>query len=77
MSKEDFLQTIYVASGKPKAEIIKGRLECEGIPVLLSYESYGLVLGVTLDGLGQVKVQVPSSFADKAREVIDTSEEEI
>jgi hypothetical protein len=42
-----------------EAQIIKGRLESEGIPVLLSYESAGLVYGLTIDGLGEVKIMVP------------------
>ena len=68
------LTTVYVANGQPEAEIIKGRLETEGIPVMLRYESVGLVYGLTTDGLGQVKVQVPSSLAQEAKEILETGE---
>ena len=62
--------TIYVARGQPEAQIIKGRLEHEGIPAVLRYESAGLVLGITVNGLGQVEVQVPSSHAEEARQIL-------
>jgi len=53
-----------------EAQIIKGRLESEGIPVLLSYESAGLVYGFTVDGLGEVKIMVPRDLADEAKEIL-------
>ena len=53
-----------------EAQIIKGRLESEGIPVLLNYESAGLVYGITVDGLGEVKVMVPKRLAEEAREIL-------
>ncbi|MBM3118597.1 MAG: DUF2007 domain-containing protein [Chloroflexi bacterium] len=62
--------TVYVAYGQPEAEIIKGRLESEGIPAILRYESAGLVYGLTINGLGQVEVQVPSSLAQQAKEIL-------
>ena len=53
-----------------EAQIIKGRLESEGIPVLLSYESAGLVYGLTIDGLGEVKVMVPKHLAEEAKGIL-------
>ncbi len=70
------LVTVYVANGQPEAEIIKGRLETEGVPVMLRYESVGLIYGLTTDGLGQVKVQVPSSLAQEAKEILAAGEPE-
>jgi hypothetical protein len=64
------LTTVYVASGQLEAEIIKGRLESESIPAILRYEAAGLIYGFTIDGLGQVEVQVPSSLAQHAREIL-------
>ena len=68
------LTTVYVANGQPEAQIVKGRLEAEGIPVMLSYESLGIVYGFTTDGLGQVKVQVPASLAQDAIEILEAGE---
>jgi hypothetical protein len=57
-----------------EAQIMKGRLESEGIPVLLSYESAGLVYGLTVDGLGEVKIMVPKHLAEEAREILGVGE---
>lgn len=58
-----------------EAQIIKGRLESEGIPVLLSYESAGLVYGLTINGLGEVKIMVPEHLAKEARSLLDTNKD--
>ena len=57
-----------------EAQIMKGRLESEGIPVLLSYESAGLVYGLTVDGLGEVKIMVPKHLAEEAKEILGVGE---
>ena len=57
-----------------EAQVIKGRLESEGIPALLSYESAGLVYGITVDGLGEVKVMVPKALAKEAKEILGAGE---
>ena len=64
------LETVYVASGQLEAQVVKSRLEAADIPVLLSYESVGPVVGITVIGLGQVKVMVPRSVAPQARAVL-------
>jgi len=74
LSEEAGLITVYVASGQPEAQIVKGRLETEGIPAVLRYESAGLVYGLTIDGLGQVEIQVPSSLAQRAKEILMAGE---
>jgi len=53
-----------------EAWIIKGRLESEGIPALLSYESAGLVYGLTIDGLGEVEIKVPGHLVKEAKEIL-------
>ncbi|MBN2463606.1 MAG: DUF2007 domain-containing protein [Dehalococcoidia bacterium] len=70
MSEKTELTTVYIASGQIEAEIVKGRLESEGVPAILRYEAAGLIYGLTIDGLGQVEVQVPSSLAQHAREIL-------
>jgi hypothetical protein len=54
-----------------EAQIIKGRLESEGIPTLLSYDSASLVYGLTIDGLGEVKILVPEHLAKEAKELLE------
>lgn len=72
MSADGGLVTIRTAKYM-EAQIIKGRLESEGIPVLLSYESAGLVYGITIDGLGEVKIMVPRRLEAEAREILAIS----
>jgi len=74
MSTGEQLVTVYTARYM-EAQIIKGRLESEGIPVLLSYESAGLIYGITIDGLGEVKIMVPKHLAEEAKEILRISEE--
>jgi len=73
MSKSKQLVTVCTTRYM-EAQIIKGRLESEGIPVLLSYESAGLVYGLTIDGLGEVKVMVPKRLAKEAKEILGVGE---
>ena len=66
--------SIIATAKQIEAQIIKGRLESEDIPVLLSYESAGLVYGLTINGLGEVKIMVPEHLAKKARSLLDTNQ---
>lgn len=77
IKQQNELITVYVASGQPEAQIVKGRLELQGLPVLLKYESAGIVFGLTVDGLGQVLIQVPAYLEHKAREILGTDREAI
>ena len=63
---EPKLVTVFVAQGMLPAQVVKGRLETEGIPVLLRYEAVGQIFGLTIDGLGSVSVLVPHEFAGLA-----------
>ena len=69
MSARESLVTVRTAKYM-EAQIIKGRLESEGIPVLLIYESAGLIYGITVDGLGEVKIMVPKHLAEEAKEIL-------
>jgi hypothetical protein len=76
-SKHPGLRQIAVTSGLLQAEVIKGKLEANDIPTLLEYESLGPVMGLTLDGLGQVRVLVPEDKAETARALIQEESDEI
>jgi hypothetical protein len=69
------LVEIYITSGLLQAEIIKGKLESNGIPVLLQYESLGPVIGLTLDGLGQVRLLVREEQFEAARALLEETAE--
>jgi len=70
------LKTVYVTQGHLVAEMIKGKLESAGIPVLLDYESIGRVYGIIVDGLGEVRVKVPAALAEEALELLTESGDE-
>ena len=67
------MTTVYRTAGLLQAEIIKGRLESAGIPAMLDYESQGRVIGITVDGLGEVRILVPNERADEAKELLAPS----
>lgn len=68
-------EKVYTASGQLQAHVIKGRLESEGIPVLLRYDSGSTVFALTVDGLGEVEILVPREEAARAREILSQPEE--
>jgi hypothetical protein len=57
-----------------QAQIVKGRLESEGVPALLRYEGAGLVYGITVDGLGEARVMVPEDLAKEAQAIVADQE---
>ena len=62
---------IQIVQGELTAQVMKTHLESEGIPVLLEYESAGIVYGLTVDGLGQVKILVPQKFVEEAKQILE------
>lgn len=67
---------VHIASGLIYANIIKGRLESEGIPVRLSYEAAGEIYAITVDGLGEVRILVPEDQELRARIVLSQTFDE-
>jgi len=73
--KNEKWDVVHRASGMVNANIIVGRLETEGIPTRLKYEAVGTIYPITIDGLGEVKILVPSRYLEYAREVLSRSYE--
>ena len=71
MAEKSHFVVISKVQGQEIANILKAHLESEGIPVLLKYESAGLIYGITADGIGEVKILVPPELADEARQIIE------
>jgi len=61
---------VYIAQGEIEANVIKSHLESEGIPVMLQYESAGRVFGLTVDGLGEIRILVTQEFVEEAKDII-------
>ena len=64
------LKELMAVEGGMEAEIIKSKLESYQIPVLLQYEAAGRIFGITMDGLGKVKIMVPEPFLEQAKKVL-------
>jgi hypothetical protein len=57
--------------GDLTAEILKGLLEAQGIPVLLSQEGLGhSAIAITVGSLGRVQMLVPPQMVERARQVL-------
>jgi len=80
MSGQEELVCVRTCQGWHLAQIYKSKLEAAGLPVLLKYEALGLVYGLTVDGLGEVRIMVPQAYAEEAEallaDVQDAQDEE-
>ena len=70
-SRRSELSVVHVEQGLARAHVVKAKLESAGIPALLDYESAAPIIGITIDGMGAVRILVPSERADEARELIE------
>lgn len=68
------LKELIVLEGMVEAEIVKTKLESQNIPCYIKFESVGRLFGITMNGLGQVRVMVPESFYSQAKALIDIKE---
>jgi hypothetical protein len=75
MAEEGELACVYTCQGWHLAQIYKSKLEAAGIPVLLEYESAALVFGLTVDGLGQVRIMVSEADANDAQALLAETDE--
>ena len=67
------LVTVYYAQGMLRAMVVRGALESAGIPVMLSYEPVGPVIGLTVDGIGRVEIRVPVEWEQEARDLLEAT----
>ncbi len=67
---KDELVVVYTAMGELNADVIKGRLESAGIPVMLQSESES-VFPMSVGEMGEVKLLVPKDQEQAARAVLD------
>jgi len=69
----DELVVVYVSQGPLRAQVAKSKLNSYGIPCTLRYEAIGRLLGLTVDGLGEVEVLVRARDLELAHEILDES----
>jgi hypothetical protein len=61
---------VYRAVGEMEAQVIKGLLESYGIPCILKSRAAPSVHTFAVDGMGEVRVMVWESMAEKAKSLI-------
>lgn len=61
---------VWEAANLLEAEIVKGRLESEGIPALIRGEAVGSIYGFTAGQLARADVMVPAPLAERAGEIL-------
>ena len=71
---EKYLKELIVVEGMMEAEVIKTKLDAFEIPSVLKFEAVGRLLGITMDGLGKVKVLVREEDLDRALDTISNKE---
>jgi len=65
-------QVVAIVNGLAKAEIIRGRLQSEGIPTHIQQDSGGGMLALTVGALGEAKILVPEPLAERALDILGT-----
>ena len=71
LSNNEKMVEVYRAKGEMEAQVIKGLLESYGIPCLLKSTAAPSVHAFTVDRMGEVKIMVWKSMAEKAKKLIE------
>ena len=61
---------VYTAAGLLNGEMIRGFLQAQGIPVVISQESVGVTYGLTVGSLGAVEIFVPEDRLQEAQDLL-------
>ena len=62
---------IFQTWNDTEAELVRGILESYGIPCHLSSEIPHSVVPLTVNGLGEIRLAVPSEAAEEARRILE------
>jgi Putative prokaryotic signal transducing protein len=68
------LQCVFVANGELHAQQVRAFLESAGVSTVESGEALRNTHGLTLDGLGSVRIYVAASDAAEARSLLSSAE---
>lgn len=68
---EEQWEVLDEISGSIDAEIIRGMLEAQDIPVVLSQEGAGRAIGLTIGPLGETQILVPKDKLEDAQKILD------
>ena len=71
MMSEHTWVSVLTVQGELQAEVVRGLLEAQGIPVNLSQEGVARAYGLGVGPLSEVDVMVPDNFVNDAQKVIE------
>lgn len=63
-------EVVDQVNGELQGEILRGLLEAQGIPVMLSQEGAGRAYGLNVGALGEVQILVPTSSKPLAERIL-------
>jgi len=69
---ESTWKSIISVQGELQAEVLRGLLEAQGIPVNLSQEGVARAYGLGVGPLAEVEIMVPDSYVMEAGKIIDS-----
>lgn len=61
---------VYEAANSLEAEVVKGRLESEGIPALIRGDAASTIFGLASGNLAKAEVLVPEPLAERALTIL-------
>ena len=70
MQKQSW-QTVITVQGELQAEVVRGLIEAQGIPVNLSQEGVARAYGLGVGPLSEVEIMVPDNYVQTAKDVIE------
>lgn len=73
MTKPEYVE-VYAANGQLEADMIRLMLEASGLHVITRQESAGVVYGLTVGPLGEVRILVPETEAEEAAGLLEAME---
>ena len=68
---QDTNWTLLLKTEPNEGEIIRGKLETMGINARLEQEAVGKIMGLTTDGLGEVKIYVQKDKLEEAKNILE------
>jgi hypothetical protein len=75
LSADEKLVEVYRAMGEMEARVIQGLLESYGVPCILESNAARSVHAFAVDGMGEVRIKVSASMAERAKELIREEED--
>jgi hypothetical protein len=64
---------VWEAANRMEAEIVRGRLESEGIPAVITGDVAGSIFGLNVGNLAKSSVLVPAPLADRAKRILEST----